>query len=352
MHDSGDYAAALERALELARYDDVRRQQAVRRRRGDTPLGIGIGAYVERAGGAPESWEYGRVALAPDGTVITRTGSTSAGQGHETAWRRVVAAAFDLDPAAVVLHAGDTAEVADSVGSFASRSAQIGASAIWRSAERVRAAATDVAATILEVAAADVEVADGGFRVVGVPDTWISLAQVAHAARLQDIELTAEERYSPGAQTFPYGVHVAVVEVDLDTGLVTPRHLVVVDDVGVQLDEMIVAGQVHGSVVQGIGAALFEAVRHDAGGQPQTTTFMDYLVPAAGVGAPLTTAHLCHPAPSNPLGVKGAGEGGCIGMPPAIVNATLDALAPWGVTELQIPLTPDRVWRALRDAAG
>jgi len=236
------------------------------------------------------------------------------------------------------------------VGSFASRSAQIGASAVWRCAERVRVAATAVAADMLEAAPDDVVISDGAFHVAGVPDLRVTLAEVAHASAARDITLTAEEKYSPGAQTFPYGVHIAVVEVDLDTGRVLPLRLVAVDDVGTRLDDMLVTGQVHGSVMQGLGAALYESMRYDDGGQPQTTTFMDYLIPSVALGTPLILDHISHPAPSNPLGAKGAGEGGCIGIPPAILNATIDALRPWGVTSLQIPLTPDKVWGALQEA--
>ncbi len=344
--DSGDYRAALERALDIARYADVRAEQEERRSRGDTPIGIGIGAFVERAGGQPDSWEFGEVQIADDGTIVARTGSTSAGQGHETVWRRIAAEVFDVAASQVEFVAGDTELVGDSVGSFASRSAQIGGSAIWRCAERVRLAAAELAASILEAAPADIRVAGGAFHVAGSSDQQVTLAEVAAAAAARQIDLRSQERYSPGAQTFPYGVHVAVVEVDIETGLVTPRSLVTVDDVGIVLDEMLVAGQHHGSVMQGLGAALLEQMHYAEDGQPRSATFVDYLVPTAAQLPPLTTDHLSHPAPSNPLGAKGAGEGGCIGIPPAILNATLDALAPWGVRDLQIPLTPARVWEA------
>ena len=351
-YDSGDYAAALGRALQLIDYPEVRRQQEERRRTGAMPLGVGIGAFVERAGGTPDSWEYGEVAIEESGTVVARTGSTSTGQGHETMWRRVVAEVFDVAPATVQLYAGDTAEVADSTGSFASRSVQIGASAIWRCAERVRVAAVEVVAEMLEASPDDIEVAAGAFHVAGVPDQRVTLAEVAARAAATEVELRSEEHYSPGVQTFPYGVHIAVVEVDVDTGVVTPQSLVAVDDVGHVLDEMLVGGQVHGSVMQGVGAALFEEMHYGDDGQPRAATFVDYLMPNAMQMSPLTTDHLSHPAPSNPLGTKGAGEGGCIGMPPAILNATLDALAPWGVTELQIPLAPHKVWAAIQQAAN
>lgn len=211
--------------------------------------------------------------------------------------------------------------------------------------------AARVAADLLEADPGDLVFVGGAVQVAGVPDAGVTLAQIAAEAQGRQIALYAEERYSPGAQTFPYGVHVAIVEVELETGRVRPLRLVAVDDVGTVLDSMIVTGQVRGSVTQGLGAALYERMRYDELGQPLSTTFMDYLIPSSALDAPLALGHLTHPAPSNPLGAKGAGEGGCIGMPPAIINATLDALEPYGVTELQIPLTADRVWHALNEAA-
>ena len=349
--DSGDYRAALERALELAEYDAVREQQEERRRSGGNPIGIGIGAFVERAGGQPDSWEFGEVEIGATGKLLARTGSTSAGQGHATAWQRVVAEVFDVAPAAIAVFSGDTTLVADSVGTFASRSVQIGASALWRCAERVRLLAAELVAEMLEASPADIEIHGGAFHVAGVPDQAVTLAAVAEFAAAREVELRSDERYSPGAQTFPYGIHIAVVEVDTDTGVVTPLSLVAVDDVGTIVDEMLVTGQVHGSVMQGVGAALFEQMHYSEDGQPRAATFVDYQLPSAMQMPPLLTDHLSHPAPSNPLGAKGAGEGGCIGMPPAIVNATIDALSQFGVSDLQIPLTPQVVWGAIRAAS-
>lgn len=348
--DSGDYRAALDRALELVGYDNLREEQHARRESGGKPLGIGIGAFVERAGGQPDSWEFGEVEIGLDGEIVARTGSTSAGQGHETMWRRVVAEVFDVAPTRIDLVAGDTDEVADSVGSFASRSTQIGASAVWRCAERVRVVASELAAELFEAAPSDIRISSGEFFVAGTQDQRLTLAEVGAFARKRQVDLRSEERYSPGVQTFPYGVHVAVVEVDTETGVVTPLSLVAVDDVGRVLDEMLVEGQVHGSVVQGLGAALFEQMHYGADGQPQAATFVDYKLPSALHLPPVQTEHLSHPAPSNPLGAKGAGEGGCIGMPPAILSATLDALAPLGVSDLQIPLTPEKVWAAINSS--
>jgi carbon-monoxide dehydrogenase large subunit len=247
--------------------------------------------------------------------------------------------------------AGDTAAVADSGGTFSSRSAQAGASAVWRCAERVRVAAIELVAEMLEAAPEDIRVSGGAFHVAGSADLEVTLAEVAAFAEERQVELRSEERYSQGAQTFPYGVHIATVEVDIETGVVRPLSLVVVDDVGNVLDEMLVGGQVDGSVMQGVGAALFEEMHYSEDGQPRAATFVDYLVPSAMQSVPLIAELFSHPAPSNPLGAKGAGEGGCIGIPPAILNAALDALAPWGVDELQIPLTPNKVWNAIQVAA-
>lgn len=349
--DSGDYAEAFELGLQMARYAEVRAEQKAAGR-GTKSIGIGIGAFIERTGGAPDSWEYGEVEIDGDGTVVARTGSTSAGQSHETAWRRVVAEVFDVAPSQVAFAAGDTAVVGDSVGSFASRSTQVGASAVWRCAERVRVAAAELVAEMLEAAPEDIRVSGGAFHVAGSADIEVTLAEVAAFAEERQVELRSEERYSPGVQAFPYGVHIATVEVDTDTGVVRPLSLVAVDDVGNVLDRMLLGGQVDGSVMQGLGAALFEEMHFSEDGQPQAATFVDYLVPSAMQSVPLATDHVSHPAPSNPLGAKGAGEGGCIGIPPAILNAALDALAPWGVDELQIPLTPNKVWTAIQRAAG
>ncbi|MGH8875527.1 MAG: xanthine dehydrogenase family protein molybdopterin-binding subunit, partial [Acidimicrobiia bacterium] len=348
LYDSGDYRAALDLALSLVDVEGVRAQQLARRKEGRDPIGLGIGAFVERAGGAIDSGEYGRVEVGPDGTVVVRTGSTSAGQGHETVWEQVVSEALTVAPEAVRVVAGDTAEVPNGVGSFASRSAQVGASAAWRTAVEVGEQARRLCAEMLEADPADLILEGGRFRVSGVPGTEITLAEVAARAAELGEPLAAEEMFAPGAQTFPYGVHLAVVEIELETGSVRLRSLVAVDDCGRVLNPMVVEGQLHGSLMQGIGQALLEEFRYDEHGQPLTATLMDYLIPSAVQEMPLRTGRLVHPAPSNPLGVKGTGEAGCIGMPAAILNAVYDALAPYGVTNLRFPLSPGRVWEAIR----
>ena len=347
LYDSGDYVAALDRGLELVDVAAVRREQRQRLSQGQDPVGLGIGAFVERTGGAADSGEFGDVEITQDGKVVVRTGSTDSGQGHSTVWAQAVADVFDLDPASVTVIAGDTDEVHDGVGTFASRSAQVGASAVYRMALLVRERAREVAADLLEASPHDIEVSGGGLGVVGVPGSSLGLAEIAGHAVEMGVELRSEEMFVPGTQAFPYGAHVAVVEVELETGLVRVRRLVSVDDCGHVLNPMIVAGQMHGSLVQGFGQAMLEGVVYDGNGVPLTTTLMDYLIPSAGTIPPMTTDRLVTPAPNNPLGVKGTGEAGCIGVPPAIVNATLDALRPYGVTSLDMPLTPARVWAAL-----
>lgn len=350
LYDSGDYRAALELALETLDVARWRSEQERRRRDGADPIGVGFATFIERAGGAIDSGEWGRVEMRPDGVIEVRTGSTPSGQAHRTVWSQIATAVFTVPLDRVEFIAGDTAFVADGVGSFGSRSAQVGGSAVWRTALEVRRRATRVAAEVLEAAEEDLELVDGAFRVVGSPTIELSFSDVAtHAADI-GIELWAEEMFTPGAQTFPYGAHVAVVEVEMETGHVDLLSLVVVDDCGTVLNPMVVEGQVHGSVMQGIGSALLESVIYDETGQLLTANLVTYLIPSATQPMPLETRRLVHPAPSNPLGAKGTGETGCIGVPGAILNAVHDALRPYGVTSIDFPLTAPRVWQAI-DAA-
>ncbi|GMQ85106.1 MAG: xanthine dehydrogenase family protein molybdopterin-binding subunit [Acidimicrobiia bacterium] len=350
VYDSGDYRAALDRALDLVDYPSIRAEQQRRRDADEDPIGIGIGAFVERAGGGADSGEYGSVEIAGDGRVIVRTGSTAAGQGHEAVWRGLVASMFTIETDAVTFVAGDTDAVPRGVGSFASRSAQIGASAVWRVAGQARDRARDVAAELMEASPGDLVLDHGMFSVVGSTHGGVTLAEAAARAEASGEPIFFEEFYVPGSQTFPYGVHVAVVEVSRETGAVSLERMVTVDDVGTVLDEELVEAQLHGSLMQGVGAALLEEMYYDEHGQPLTASFTNYVLPGSGSRLNLTAERLEHPAPSNPLGVKGAGEGGCIGAPPAILNATIDALAPYGVTDLQLPLLPHRIWEALHEA--
>jgi carbon-monoxide dehydrogenase large subunit len=351
LYDSGDYRAALELALDTVEIEKWRAEQTRRRQVDGDPIGIGIGSFIERAGGARGTGEYGKVELLPDGSIVVRTGSTPSGQGHRTVWSEIAANVFSVPLDRITFIAGDTHEIADSVGSFGSRSAQLGGSAVLRMSMQVRDQARKIASEMMEAAEADLELVDGAFRVVGSPGSEVPLADVAARGKTLGIELEADELFNPDAQTFPYGAHIAVVEVVRETGEVRVLQLVAVDDCGNVLNPMIVEGQVHGSVMQGLGSALLESIVYDEEGQPLTTNLVTYLIPTAIQPMPLISKRLTHPAPSNPLGAKGAGEGGCIGMPPAILNAVRDALRPYGVTHLDLPLTQHRVWRAIQESS-
>ena len=350
LYDSGDYTATLEKALSLVDLDAIRSEQAERLASGADPVGFGLGTFVERAGGPIKGGEYGRVEVAEDGTAVAYTGSVSAGQGHETVWARVAADALGLPYDKVTVQRGDTMLMPRSAGTSASRSTQLGASAIHNTGLVIRNRATELAADMLEAAPGDVVLASGVFSVAGSPGTELTYAEIAVEAARRGEPLTEDEWFAPGAQTFPYGAHAAVVEVDLETGFVQIREIVAVDDCGNIINPMIVEGQIHGSLMQGVGQALYEGIEYSEDGQLLTSTFMDYQLPRAGDQPRFTTGRVITPAPSNPLGVKGTGEAGCIGAPPAIVNAVLDALAPYGVHHVDMPLKPATVWEAIQAA--
>lgn len=341
-YDSGDYARALDIALDTVDIDEVRSEQVRRREESRDPIGVGIGSFVERAGGATGTGEFGQVRLRHDGRIEVLTGAIGAGQGHETVWAQLVAPLFGVTPDEVVVTAGDTGKVADGVGTYASRSAQLAGSALVRTGQEVVARMKDKAADMLEASPDDLVVDAGRLHVVGDPKSSVDFSELG--------EMESSEMFIPDSQTFPYGAHVAVVEVSLETGEVRMLKYVAVDDCGNVLNPMIVEGQVVGSLVQGYGQAILEGIEYSESGDPVTASFMDYLLPAAMDTPTFTLGRIYSPAPSNPLGVKGTGEAGCIGAPPAIVNAALDALRPYGVTDLQMPLRPHRVWAAIRQA--
>ena len=350
IYDSGDFDAVFTKAIEMIDLTHYRREQERRRTEGGKPLGIGFGAFVERAGGPVDSGEYAKTELAEDGTLVVRSGAVPNGQGHQTVWAQVASQVFDVGIDQVRVIAGNTIEVADGFGSVASRSAQIAGSGIWRTSHVVYERAREKAAQILEAAPADLHIEAGVFRVAGVPDVGVTLREVAQACADDNEQLAEEEFYSPHAQTFPNGVHAAVVEIDTETGELELLKVVSVDDCGNVLNPMIVDGQNHGSLVQGLGQALYEEIRYDEGGQLQSATLMDYSLPRAADVPNLELGRVTSPAPSNPLGAKGSGEAGCIGLPPAIVNAALDALRPLGVTHLEMPLKPFTIWSAISQA--
>ena len=352
IYDGGDYASALDLLVETMGYSRLRDEQRQRRSRGDMSMGIGVAVFLDRTGGSSLTLgEYGATEIEPDGSVIVRTGSTDSGQGHWPIWRRLAAEALDVPADSVRIVTGDTATVPDGTGTFGSRSSQAGASSVHRTAGEVRRQALDLASRMLEIEPVDLE-SDGlgGFTVRGDPSSRVSLADLARTARQEGASLFAEEYFRPGAQTFPHAAHGAVVDVDVDTGTVTIRHYTAVDDCGRILDPIVVEGQVHGSVVQGIGQALYERFIYDEEGQPLTGSLAAYSIPHSVDIPPIVTAHTETPSPSNPLGTKGVGESGTIGAPAVIMNAVVDALSPLGVSDIPFPATPMNVWAALDSA--
>lgn len=303
-------------------------------------MGIGIASYVERAGGQSGSDEFGAVEITPHGTIVARSGSTSQGQGHETAFAQVVASVFDVELDRVCIVQGDTDEVPIGTGTFASRSIQVGGAALQRAAVKLLDEALERASARLEVAEEDLQYARGRFIVVGTSRS-VELTEL-----LQDGPLAAEEKFAP-PQAFPFGTYAAVVEIDRSTGDVYLARMAAVDDCGVLIHPRLVEGQIVGSTVQGLGQALYELIAYDDSGQPLFSSLMDYSIPTMSEVPEIRIGDSVTPNPNTPLGAKGAGETGCIGAPPAIVNAIVDALE--GRDEgLDMPVTPEKIWRILQ----
>lgn len=358
-YDTGDYEGALDLALGLAGYEELRREQAERRARGDRlQLGVGISVYVEVTGFARK--EFGAVEIGSDGTATVRVGTSSQGQGHETAFAQLVAGTLGLPLAAVRVIHSDTAAVPRGEGTFGSRSLQIGGSAVHEAGLAVLDKARHLAAHLLEVAVEDVELTrDGRLGVAGAPGASVGWAELAEAAadasRLPDgmpVGLEAHTRFFLREHTYPFGAHVAVVEVDVETGDARLVRHVAVDDCGRILNPILVEGQVHGGLAQGIAQALYEGVAYDELGTPVTADLTTYLVPSASDLPPFERGVMETPTPRNPLGAKGIGESATIGSTPAVVNAVVDALSYLGVRHLESPLTPERLWRAIRDRSS
>jgi carbon-monoxide dehydrogenase large subunit len=348
-YDCGDYGGALDRALEAVGYDALRAEQQART--GPRRLGIGLSTYVEVTNGGPES-EFGEVEITDAGEAILRTGSFSHGQGHETSFAMIVAEHLGLPLESVQVLKGDTDQVARGTGTYGSKSTQIGGAVAGMAAEDVAENAKKLAADLLEVSLDDLvlDLEAGRFQVVGAPArglTWPELAgRVAEEGRLA--ELRVERDFQPDTPTFPFGAHVAVVEVDTETGAVELLRLVAVDDAGNIISPLIAEGQVHGGVASGISQALFEEIVYDEEGNPLTLNFANYAFPSANDLPCFELVEMATPTPVNPLGAKGIGESGTIGATPAVQNAVVDALRDLGVRHVDMPLTAERVWRALR----
>ena len=355
-YDSGDYERALDLALDAADYQGLRDEQRRRRESGDSrALGIGVSVYVEITNGLVEP-ELGDVEITADGGAVLRTGSFSHGQGHETTFAMIVADRLGLPVESVRVVKGDTDEVAQGVGTYGSKSTQIGGVAARAAADVVVDRARELAAEHLEASVDDVvlDAAAGGFHVVGSPTPVLSWKELASAVDAQGrlAELRAAEVFKADAPTFPFGAHVAVVEVDTETGAVELRRLVAVDDAGNLINPLIAEGQVHGGVATGVAQALFEEFVYDEEGNPLTASFLGYAFPSAAELPSWDVVEMETPTPINALGAKGIGESGTIGATPAVQSAVVDALAPFGIRHVEMPANGERVWRALQQARG
>jgi carbon-monoxide dehydrogenase large subunit len=371
VYDSGNYEPALSRALEMAGYDDLRAEQARQREEGATRrLGVGISSYFEMCGLAPSralgglgfgsgGWEAATVRIQPTGKVQVVTGTTPHGQGHETSWSMIVADRLGIDPDDVdVLHS-DTAISPFGLDTYGSRSLAVGGTAVYNATDRVIDKAAKLAAHLMEVAEEDLELKAGSFVVKGSPDKAMALGEVAFAAftahNLPDgmePNLEGISHWDPPNFTFPFGTHVCIVEVDTETGAVDLKKYVAVDDCGNQVNPLIVEGQIHGGIIQGAAQALLEEAVYDDDGNLLTATLMDYMVPSATEVPSLVLDHTVTPSPVNPMGVKGVGEAGTIGAAPAVMNAIVDALRPLGITNLEMPASPQRVWQTIQQASS
>ncbi len=367
-YDTGDFPACMAQANELAEMASFEQRKAASKAKG-LLRGVGYSSYIEACGLAPSNvagalgaraglFECGEVRVHPTGSVTVFTGSHSHGQGHETTFAQVVASRLGLDPSQVDIVHGDTGRVPFGMGTYGSRSISVGGAAIMRALDKIEAKAKKIAAHLMETGDADVDFANGEFTVKGT-DKKVTFGQVAltayvpHNYPLDKLEPGLNETafYDPTNFTFPAGTHICEVEVDPDTGVVRIDRFTAVDDFGTIINPMIVEGQVHGGLVQGIGQALLEHCVYDREtGQLVTGSFMDYAMPRADDVPDFRLGHVVTPCTTNPLGTKGCGEAGAIGSPPAVINAVLDALAPLGVKDFDMPASPARVWQAIQSA--
>ncbi len=373
-YDSGNYEAATARAMELFGYESLREEQERRRSSGDVvQLGIGISTYTEMCGLAPSrvlgalryaagGWETASIRMLPTGKVEVITGTSPHGQGHETVWSQIVADKLGVPFEDVEVLHGDTATSHKGMDSYGSRSLAVGGTALVHAADKVLAKARTLAAHMMECDEADVEFASGAFSVRGT-STARSLGDVVLAAHVahdlpegMEPGMDADATFDPDNFSYPHGTHLCATEVDTQTGMVKIRSYVAVDDVGTVVNPLIVDGQVHGGLAQGIAQALYEEATHDEMGTLTSATLADYLVPCAADLPTFTTDRTTTPATSNPLGAKGVGEAGTIASTPAVVNSVLDALRHLGVRDIEMPMSPERVWTALQgrtdDGAG
>ncbi|MCL6542668.1 MAG: xanthine dehydrogenase family protein molybdopterin-binding subunit [Roseiflexus sp.] len=368
-YDSGNYEAALNKALEIVGYADFRKEQEEARKQGRY-LGLGISSYVEICGIAPSKWmglpgegwgaglwESANVRVHLTGKVVVTTGSLPHGQGVETTFAQIVADELGVPYDDIVIEHSDTLGTPFGYGTYGSRSLAVGGTAVYRSVAKIKEKAKKIAAHMLEANPDDMVYENGRVYVKGSPDRAKTLGEIALQASVaydlpEGMEPFLDETsyYDPPNCTFPFGTHIAIVEVDPDTGIVDLKRYVAVDDCGNVVNPLIVDGQIHGGIAQGIAQALYERAVYDENGQLVTGTLMDYAVPAAHMLPPYETARTVTPSPVNPMGVKGAGEAGTIASAQAVMNAVIDALSPFGVKHMQMPATPENVWKAIHAA--
>ncbi|MBI3965318.1 MAG: molybdopterin-dependent oxidoreductase [Chloroflexi bacterium] len=360
VYDSGRYGVTVDRALEHFDYAAFRREQEEARREGRY-LGVGFSTFVETASTGPskamafQGHEYGAVRVEQTGRVTVLTGTSPHGQGGETTLAQIVADELGVRPEDVTVLHGDTAVIPHGFGTGGSRGASVGGSAVYLAAQTVKEKARRIAAHLLEAAPEDVELVDGILRVKGVADLSVTLQQVAfeahRAAKLPPGEqpgLEASHTFDPPDLSDPFGVYVAVVAVDPETGEVRLDRFVGVDDVGTVINPMLLKGQLHGGIAQGVAQALWEEIVYDENGQLLSGSLMDYAAPRSDNLPSFELDHTVTPTPHNPLGAKGVGEAGCVGAPQAVVNAVMDALSPFGIEHLDMPLRPEKVWNAIQ----
>ncbi|SVA75174.1 uncharacterized protein METZ01_LOCUS128028 [marine metagenome] len=365
-YDSGDYHGALKLAMDKIGYDKLLKEQAKKREKGEL-MGIGISSFTEVVGAGPSKdfdilgikmFDSSEIRIHPTGKVIARFGTKSQGQGHETTYAQIIAEELGIPHTDISVEEGDTDTAPYGLGTYASRSTPTAGAAAAMACRKIKDKAQKIAAHLLEAAEEDLEWEVGKFSVKGVPDKSVTIQDIAFAAYTnhpQGLEagLEATHYYDPPNMTYPFGSYIAVVDIDSDTGVVKVRRFVAVDDCGNIINPMIVEGQIHGGLTQGLAPALFEEISYDDEGNITGGSFMEYLVPTAVETPHWETDKTVTPSPHHPLGAKGVGESPTVGAPPAIVNAVVDALSHLGVRHLDIPMTPERVWRAIhkQDAA-
>jgi carbon-monoxide dehydrogenase large subunit len=362
-YDSGNYPAALQKAMDMIDYPGLRQEQAEKRARGEL-MGIGISSFTEVVGAGNsrdfdilgiKMFDSAEIRIHPTGKAIARFGTKSQGQGHETTYAQIIAEELGIPASDIEVEEGDTDTAPYGLGTYASRSTPTAGAAGAMAARKIKAKARKIAAYLLEVGEDDLEWSVDRWQVKGSPDQHKTIQDIAFAAYTnhpQGLEagLEATDYYDPPNLTFPFGSYIAVVDIDRGTGEVHVRRFVAVDDCGHIINPLVVEGQVHGGLTQGLAPALFEEMVYDENGQNLSGTFADYLVPTAVESPKWETGHTITPSPHHPLGAKGVGESPTVGSPPAIANAVVDALSHLGVRHIDIPITPEKVWKALRDA--